>query len=190
MSLKNLAYFVSTAITFYLLFMCCDKEFRTFCHIDDIEMTIWDNKLIFGHYMSLLPPKKNFLEVDLFPDNEFSRFYVSISNDSVLRIFSNTPFLSYDLSNLDFREIELIIDESEDVLHQWCLKYDLYENRYSDDIRMSVESSIGHHSMVQDYRVKANESTIHNYIYVRRFLMWGHSCWKNTFYLDSEKLIK
>lgn len=187
MSLKKTIYFLGLVVAICLLLKICSNEYRTFCHIDDVEMTIWDDKLIFGHYTSLFPPQKNYLEVDLFPSNEFSSFYISISNDSILRIFSNVPFLSYDFSELDFSEIELIIDASEERLHQWRKEYYLYENPWSSDVYMSLHSYIGHHSMVQDYRIKANDSIINNYVYCKRFLIWGHSCWQNTIYLDIEK---
>lgn len=189
MSIKKFVYFFGAVVAISLLLKIFLKEYRTFCHIDDIEMTIWDNKLIFGHYTSLFPPHKNYLEVDLFPSNEFSAFYISITNDSVLRIFTNTPFLDYDLSEVDFKDFELIIDDDEDSQHQWCKENYLYENPGSKDVHISLHSYIDHHSMVQEYRIKANDSTIYDYCYSPRFIIPGHSCWEHTFYLDTNGLV-
>lgn len=187
MSIKKYLYVVGITIAVFLLFKFYQYERRTFCHIDKIEMTIWDNKLIFGHYTSLFPPQKNFLEVNLFPDNVFSAFGISISNDSVLRIFSNTPFLNYDLSDLDIWDTELIIDDAKGSLHQWRREYDLYENPTSNDVLMSLHSYIDHHSMTLDYRIKTNDSTIYTYIFSPKFIVPGYSCWLDTFYIDSCK---
>lgn len=184
MSLKKTTYFFGCIVFVILLVKFYHKEYRTFCHAGKVELTIWENKLIFGRYLSVVPPQKNYLEIDLFPAWEFSELCISLSSDSILRIFSNTPFLHYDLSETEFKRIDLIIDSKVKSTRQWRNEYDLYYNPYSDEIQVSMHGYIDHHHFVFSYMNKINDSTICIGDYSPRFIGSGYSYWEDTLYLD------